>query len=484
MDFKVLERCQDENIVNKDIITNSDRNINEIVYNCYSNLKNSILVAYSYEVANIETAYDTDFKRYLEKYKKIQKNKFDSYKKNSLKISVDLDGLNNYNMVLKLKYIINPDDISPRYRLFTMQNTINEFYEQTKSYQYISTEQLEDLKLKYEREKEELEPQQDLTNVKELRSNLFVAEQTILIPILDKTYKFIIDGITYYGVYSSTETGRITSFGEYGFKVFRDGTITTTYVGLYDEKTSGFYIRYFGKYYNPFHVLFDFDISDYNLDDLVEVKDKKSKFYKILKVTFENAKLNQNLPEEKNRAKKHEHAFRSNVISGLEAFAEKLYLKDDIPTMAFEHLSALEEEIYVSINSASKLNADRRILPSLAVKRINLSAGEILKLIKTGTGESNHKQLFVSTSTIPNPFDMLQMFQYIKRSQHTSTDSNKRKDANKNGGKNDMNERDMLLKYYELDYIGQFTPKGSIGKSTTLHFNLPTKNLIKRRTLG
>ena len=47
-----------------------------------------------------------------------------------------------------------------------------------------------------------------------------------------------------------------------------------------------------------------------------------------------------------------------------------------------------------------------------------------------------------------------------------------------------MNEQDMLIRYHELDYIGQFTSKGSIGKSSTLHFHLPSVNLVKRRTLG
>ena len=479
MNINLLTRCQDVNIINKEVINNNDRNINEIVYNCYGNLKNSILVAYSYEVANIETTYDADFKSYLEKYKKNQKNKYTTFKKNNLKISIDLDGLYNFNMVLKLKYIINPNDISPKYRLLAMQNTINDFQEMTRTFQYVATEQLDELKAKYEREKEELEPQQDMLNFKELSVNLFVADQTILIPILDKTKKYIIDGIKYYGVYNSTDTGRITSLGEYGFKVYRDGMITTTYVGLYPEKNAGFYIRYFGKYYNPFHVLFDFDLNDHTLDELVNIKDKKSKFYRLLKTTFENAKINDNLPEEKNRAAQHEHSFRDNVISGLMTFTNKIHSKNETPTMAFEHLGALEEEIYSSINSISKLNSDKRIMPSQAVKRINLKAGGVLKLIKSGTGENVNKQSFVSTSTIPNPFDTPQMFQYIKTSQHTETGKKRA-----GGGKNDMNEQDMLIRYHELDYIGQFTSKGSIGKSSTLHFHLPSVNLVKRRTLG
>ena len=134
MNINLLTRCQDVNIINKEVINNNDRNINEIVYNCYGNLKNSILVAYSYEVANIETTYDADFKSYLEKYKKNQKNKYTTFKKNNLKISIDLDGLYNFNMVLKLKYIINPNDISPKYRLLAMKNNINDFQEMTRTF--------------------------------------------------------------------------------------------------------------------------------------------------------------------------------------------------------------------------------------------------------------------------------------------------------------------------------------------------------------
>ena len=95
MNINLLTRCQDVNIINKEVINNNDRNINEIVYNCYGNLKNSILVAYSYEVANIETTYDADFKSYLEKYKKNQKNKYTTFKKNNLKISAPIPYRNN-----------------------------------------------------------------------------------------------------------------------------------------------------------------------------------------------------------------------------------------------------------------------------------------------------------------------------------------------------------------------------------------------------
>ena len=51
---KMLQRCGDKNIVNMDIIKNPDRDITNIIFDCYNNLKNAILVACGKEDAEAE----------------------------------------------------------------------------------------------------------------------------------------------------------------------------------------------------------------------------------------------------------------------------------------------------------------------------------------------------------------------------------------------------------------------------------------------
>ena len=112
---KMLQRCGDKNIVNMDIIKNPDRDITNIIFDCYNNLKNAILVAYTYDTAGVETMFDADYKAILEKWKKEKKAKYGLFKRNFLKISVDIENFKNNYMVLKLKYIINPDDVSDNF---------------------------------------------------------------------------------------------------------------------------------------------------------------------------------------------------------------------------------------------------------------------------------------------------------------------------------------------------------------------------------
>ena len=180
---KMLQRCGDKNIVNMDIIKNPDRDITNIIFDCYNNLKNAILVAYTYDTAGVETMFDADYKAILEKWKKEKKAKYGLFKRNFLKISVDIENFKNNYMVLKLKYIINPDDVSDKFKLISLDNTIQDFHEETSGYQNVFYERLEDLKTKRNEEFETLFPLQDYSNVKEIKQNLFVQEQNILIPI-------------------------------------------------------------------------------------------------------------------------------------------------------------------------------------------------------------------------------------------------------------------------------------------------------------
>lgn len=480
---QILERCGDKNIVNMDIIKNPDRDITNIIFDCYNNLKNAILVAYTYDTAGVETMFDADYKAILEKWKKEKKAKYGVFKRNYLKISVDIENFENNYMVLKLKYIINPDDVSDKFKLISLDNTIQDFLEETSNYQNVFHERLEDLKTKRNEEFETLFPLQDYSNVKEIKQNLFVQEQNILIPIIDKTGKYIINNIPYYGVHNCTDAGRITSNSEYSFKIFRNGKITTTMVGVNEDDV--LYIRYFGEYCNPFHIMYDFNIADKEFEELVDIPDKDSDLYKYMYKTYLEARKMTNLPKNiKNRASSHEDTFRSDLYNGLVTLIQKLDVEYQ-PVMLFEHLGKLEEAIYSRINKKHRMNGDRRIPPTAAVKRVNLDPLAVVTLIKSGAGDKVTEQLFVSSTTEPNPFDLFQLFYYVKTSQHTETTSTKGKGKNKGkstNGKTTLPEREKWLKYNEMAYIGQFTSKNGIGKSSTIHFHLPSDRLIRRRT--
>ena len=46
-DIKSIDRICDERIVNENAINNPDRNIDDVVFDCYSNLKYGYLAAWS-----------------------------------------------------------------------------------------------------------------------------------------------------------------------------------------------------------------------------------------------------------------------------------------------------------------------------------------------------------------------------------------------------------------------------------------------------
>ena len=217
--------CSDKHIVNLDLLNLKDRNIKEVVFDCYDNLKSTILVAWNDRLADMEDLFKSDFKKELAKSKEYE-------------FSADVNALDNVYSKFQLKYIIDPEHVSDKYRRVALENTIRRFEEEVKNYDNVRWDILDYLKAELVKEealfqkalvvynneskgvKTEPEPgtkkkrgrKKNLSSVvikqlslkeEDMSTDLFVQEQSILVPEIDRNNKYRIDGINYYGVFNN-----------------------------------------------------------------------------------------------------------------------------------------------------------------------------------------------------------------------------------------------------------------------------------------
>lgn len=480
-DIKYLERVCDERIVNENAINNPDRNIDDVVFDCYSNLKYGYLAAWSEEIADLDLQYTADFSTHLYKLSENKKGKTLS------NTSVDVSNMRDSYKVLRLLYIVKPSLISDKFRYNSYQNTINRFEEFTSKYQNVVWDVKDKLISNFEKEKMGDNPIQEFKseNNSEALMTLFTAEQIVVLPMIDKTNKYIINDISYYSVYNNSENARITSNGEYFVKLQRNGIMGSHLIG---EKNGVLYNRFYGSYVNPYILLSQGDLNTIAPESIIPWHEDK-RVNDILEKTYlealrdYNDKDNPERFQDEKRIKDNEKTFIREITESIYIFCEYITgIRSSVNTgeRKFEQMATLKEEIYSIINSAMKGNnrgGERKMTPSIAVKRINLKPLQMLTLIKVGSGgQRSANRVFVSNTTDPSPLDIFHHFQYIKRNQHTQT--NKMAPV-----KHNTSEENQYIKINDMEFLGQFAPKSAAdqGAITTMHFGISDNNIKHRK---
>lgn len=485
--MKNLERIMDERIVNEDVIKNPDREITDVVFKALSKYKFAYLAAYSYEMADLSTIFEADFKAYLYKLSESKKNKTI----NDVTTTVDISNITDAFMMIRMKYIVKPEFISDKYKFTAYQNTINEFDENTFGYQVINKEVLEELQRRFDEERNDPKnPLKEPTGVdKEYSSNLFCEEQVMIIPIIDKSHKYRLNGISYYGAHNNIDSDRMTTGGEYSIKTFRDSNhgMVSILIGHNDEM--GLYVRYYGSYVNAYIFLSKGDVTDKRPEDIIPFTGNEE-IDKLLAYTWKNAlKLYEAYKQDENtviyeeyRLKYGEEEFKEKMIHGINKYLGYSFglLVEDRGVRYFEQISTLEEEMYSLLNGGNsrRRSTPRKQEPSIATKRINIRPLSVLTLIKTGnSGQTSPNRVFVSTTTEPNPLDIFNMFLFIKKTHHNASGNAVISRSNTN-----QREEEQLIVMEDMKYLGQFAPKSNkhLGSTTQLHFNIDSKR-IKRR---
>lgn len=479
-DIMKINTFMDKKIVNENIINNPDRNITSTLFKCYANHKYGYLCAWSYEMADLDTMFKSTFSSYMYKLSETRKEK-------KVPFTIDVSNLSDAYMILKMKYVVKPEMISDKYRYAAYENTINDFDNVCKEYQYQNDEIKEKLIRKFNEEiNDEDNPlERNNSTDKELQNNLFTGEQIVVIPIIDKTNKYILNDISYYGVYNNNTNNRVTSLGEYSVKCFRESisSMVAVFIGMSNDENPVAYIRYYGKYSNPYILLYKKDVRKVDPADIIKW-DKDERVNEVLRNTYKEAcdiydRLEKGekieINEINERSDVDEYNFIEHMTDGIKYIIKYklgiLKYKPSWDDKTFEHIGTLEEEIYeaVNANKNSRRTSMKKLPPSSAVKRINLKPLRMITLMKIGnSGRNSPNRVFASSTTSPNPIDIFNMFSYHKKSNHVST-RNKIVTSN-----NTVREDEQYIVMNDMRYLGQFAPKSAknLGAVNTLHFNL------------
>lgn len=483
-EINILNRCMDEKIVNEDIIKNKDRDITDVVFDVLCKYRFGHLVAYTYEMADLSTMYKADFNGYLYK---LTENKKGTKQKN---ITIDVTDITDAYMMLRMKFIAKPEFVSDKFKYTAYENTINEFEENIVGYENVRWEVLDLIKEEFRREIEkEKDPLVKIIGTdKEYTCNLFCEEQTLLIPIIDKSNKYILNGISYYGAYNNTLNERMTTGGEYSIKTYRDSVHTMLAI-LIGSNENGIYIRYFGKYINAFIFLSSGNIKKMKPDDIIPFSDNDT-INDLLMKTWENAL---NLYEEhlvddsvdiydEYRLKLGEDEFKKKMVDSIYKYIyySNGILVEERGLRTFEQIGTLEEELFSLFNGgdSKRRSTTRKQDPSVVVKRINIKPLSLISLIKRGNvGNNSPNRVFISTTTEPNPLDIFNMFLFIKKTPHNASGNAKLTKGNTN-----QREDEQLINMEDMRYLGQFAPKSNkhLGSTTQLHFNIKSDKIIRR----
>lgn len=483
-----LEECQNRDILSDAVINNPDRDILSVVLECYSNLADTFLAAYTLEIADQEAQFKMEYKEYIQKWKKQVENN---------DITTDITNLENGYYELKLVYVMHPRLVDDKYKITSLTNTINEFDDRVANYKYFNStlkEELAKWKTKYENNPKIAEKFVSPTD-SEGKTSLFVDEQSIIIPMLHKTGKYKIDGYNYYGVYNDASGTLWTQNGTFSFKLTRRGSSYTYYMAIEEVKLDKkkveerLVIPHFGTDVNPFFFLSMGKLCEQKQEVIIPYTSNE-KFNEILDNTWREAlrleELNEHPPYGViSRVAKTEYSFRNGFIQKIQDMASQL---DDnlvvIPVeeeKEFIHLANLDQSIYNSINNERRRISVNKLAPSDVVKRKNLSPMNIHTTIKQGynSSRSNRQtQMFESSTTAPNPIDLYKLFQYIKIGHHTETADKPKRTANNN----QVPIQAQLVRIGNLKYLGTFAPKNAnnMESSLVLHFNIDKKNIIYR----
>lgn len=502
-----FERSLDRDILSRAVIENPDRDILSVILECYSNLGDTMLAAYSIGIADQKAQFRMTYKEHLQKIDLPDD-----------RITSDINYLENAFYELKLRYIMRPDLLADKYKIAVVRNTLDNYDLNPLDpdpekrpivcqYQYINStiyQILQDRLKRYEelahipdapekKSKKKVEEKNKGDN--EFEANLFVAEQSIIIPILHKTNKYKIDGYNYYGVYNDASSTQITADNKFSCVVTRNGKSGTYYMKINEYKIDKKHVEerldllHFGNDVNPFFLLTQGKVVDEPLESIIKRTGNEA-FDRMIENTYRAAVEMEARGETPPRnivprLRAKEIGFREEFVQCIYEYAQKLD-EDLFPTNTererlFMHLAKLENDIYNSINNERRKIKVTKLEPTRLIKRKNLSPMNVYTTIKQGynNSRSDHQsQMFESSTTAPNPIDIFKLFQYIKISHHTAT---KLKPKGKTS-KNQLPVDGQLVRYNDMRYLGTFAPKNAtdMNASVVLHFDIDEKNISMR----
>ena len=502
-----FERSLDRDILSRAVIENPDRDILSVILECYSNLGDTMLAAYSIGIADQKAQFRMTYKEHLQKIDLPDD-----------RITSDINYLENAFYELKLRYIMRPDLLADKYKIAVVRNTLDNYDLNPLDpdpekrpivcqYQYINStiyQILQDRLKRYEelayipdapekKSKKKVEEKNKGDN--EFEANLFVAEQSIIIPILHKTNKYKIDGYNYYGVYNDARSTQITADNKFSCVVTRNGKSGTYYMKINEYKIDKKHVEerldllHFGNDVNPFFLLTQGKVADEPLESIIKRTGNEA-FDRMIENTYRAAVEMEARGETPPRnivprLRAKEIGFREEFVQCIYEYAQKLD-EDLFPTNTererlFMHLAKLENDIYNSINNERRKIKVTKLEPTRLIKRKNLSPMNVYTTIKQGynNSRSDHQsQMFESSTTAPNPIDIFKLFQYIKISHHTAT---KLKPKGKTS-KNQLPVDGQLVRYNDMRYLGTFAPKNAtdMNASVVLHFDIDEKNISMR----
>lgn len=480
-----LDASMNRNIRSDDVLNNPDRDITSIIIECYTNLNDTFLAGYSIDVIDQKGQFALEWKEDLQKVPEKLKPFLNT---------ADINNMENSYYELKLLYIIRPDIVRDDYKLSAIDNTVTNFYEKTKHLQFKNTTLVEELKRrrKFYHECEWIRTK-DIVTDKEGTYDLFIKEQSVIIPMIHKSGKYNIDGYNYYGVYNEAKGSTFTRDGKFSFKITRRGKGGAYYIKVNKYKENKNEIMYldtvhYGHVVNPFFVLCNGKVVDNLQTDIIPYTGVKA-FDEILDNTYKKAlelEANGERPSSKivQRFQKNEIAFKDEYVGYIKEYANSLDPNGfPIPKTGNKemiHLSKFDEDVYSVINNERRKISTKRLIPSDATKRKNLSPMIINTTIKQGyTSKSkNRTKMFESSTTAPNPIDIFKLFQYIKVSQHAETRAKPKSKASNNR----KSIEEQLIRYGNMKYLGTFAPKGNndMESSLVMSFDTSGENLVSR----
>lgn len=510
MDFnRMIRKLGNREIVNKKIIHLEDRNIDNIVINCYSNLKNTKLAAYSMDYADNSTEFKCEYKAQLDKmkskYKKTKSMKADDDRdcyEDMLKTFdtsefISIDNIHNNFKILKLKYISDPMSFNAPLpvKIALIDSTLRRWKEETKEYYNIQDDTIEYLQILKQKYLDELGVVSS-RGIDPTEYDLFIKEQLVLIPIYEGDSKYTINGVKYYGVFNNCDIGVLTKNGTFSFKVFKGGNIFTMYM---KEDKGVIICNYFGNPYNLFHILTDKPALSTPMEEIFPKTDNE-----LLLRLFDNTYRHAQMLERKDPLLKEmgvkasipepskngfasatfaDKSYRAQVSAAVLAYGKQRANPNEARTRSFEFLGKLEEGIYSELSQKSlkrtiTIKSDEEI--GDIKRRVNLSPNTIMSVIKKGSSDDESNLLFTSTSTEPNPFDIYYVFAFMRTTIHTNTKEKRGKNVPA------LQESEKYIKWTDPEYLGEFAPKSesNIGRATTLNFSIDSKNIIERKTLS
>ena len=455
-----------------------DRDLTNLIINCYKYLNNAKLCAYSLDITTNKELWFCNAQNHLYKAKKANKNvTIDDIDENNIdavfNASFDILDRTSYQ-TLKLKYIVEPNLIEKKSRYMCIINTLQRFDSCVSEYDT----QFNEIKKLLENRIEEIPEEDRVINhsIPFANEDLFIVEKVVFLPIFDnKRHVYLVDNAKYYGIFSDNIKGRLTSSGKYGLPyIAENNTIATTYIGIDDDK---FYITGFGdeRRQNIFTTFFYTEnykineIKKHSISDFVDINEYDEYHQMIWFNTWDACiknytkdivkKDNPNPKSKKDLKISLAKISRRNCIQGVKQYvdcktaANAKTKKESDRLPHYIYALELEKRILYLLNGGGP-PSPKMSNPTVIKKRITINP---FAMIKGVFKYSKEDPIMESNQTEPNPFDIMWMLSYRKASTHVMNKGNRDRSYHSQS----IEESQRYILYYDLYSIGEFSSKGN-----------------------